>query len=792
MTLFHSKALKSSLIFLFSVFFFLAGPATGFAQSLLSSLALPASVVTDNLSVTSDNRSAFDNHTASFPAGAQKTSASKNSIAAPKLDPDQGGMKKTVPSRSFSSWFSNINPIQGETETSGTASRQLEKNEWADLEFSGTKSLIEEIEGLLKTDVAAAKIRYEEMQEQLSIEERTRLKVQLHFFMHDWYRAEQLAAVFIKEMPNSPVVPLMYLYYQKSRAQQNKILQLEDPEFDSIVLDLNAPRKNEIRNLFSDEASRQQKPGLSFEYLLKNLADPETEAMVDLEKLEERADLVTSPEELKTIYEKHNSINWVEEKLPEKQMELLANRQRHREAVELLDQRLAAAQETGNAEKAEQLQQMRLRFSTVLNVNPRRIGVILPLSSNNSKISRLAQETLNGLWLKLASHKPDEVPDNQSMLTPEGGEIDQMNPSEVSSEKKSEELVSHQLDDSWELVIRDSFLNPEKTRQAVRDLVENENVIAVIGPLARKTSEAAAAEAEKMRVPLISLSLTAEIPKLGDYVFRNNQSWKLEVEELLNYAVSEKQAKKFLILYAKTREGRQKMKLFWDTANARGLEVVAVEGFKLNQKSMVYEFDTFTGKSQSMTPDAAEIMDDLDEKEVATHNYDAIFIAAGSGGMKGLRLIFPYSAVYKMRKTTFLGDSGWNNVSLPFSSGLKGIKQPVFVDGYFSHLQLEHIQDFLKMHEKILYQHQNYTGPSNYTAYAFDTLGLLMTILENERNHSHQDLQKALLELPAYPGVTGQLSFESTGEIQRNMRLLTLRRNKIELLYPLEAENEQM
>ncbi len=83
-------------------------------------------------------------------------------------------------------------------------------------------------------------------------------------------------------------------------------------------------------------------------------------------------------------------------------------------------------------------------------------------------------------------------------------------------------------------------------------------MIAIIGPLARKTSEAAAEEAERLRVPLISLSLTENIPELGEFIFRNNQSWKQEIQELLEYATSELQACRFLILYAKTREGRQK------------------------------------------------------------------------------------------------------------------------------------------------------------------------------------------------------------------------------------------
>jgi branched-chain amino acid transport system substrate-binding protein len=286
-----------------------------------------------------------------------------------------------------------------------------------------------------------------------------------------------------------------------------------------------------------------------------------------------------------------------------------------------------------------------------------------------------------------------------------------------------------------------------------------------------------------LRVPLISLSLTAGIPELGDYIFRNNQSWKQEVQELLDYAVSELQACRFLILYAKTREGRQKMRLFWEAAVLKGCEVVAVEGFKnVGQKSLVNEFDTFTGKRKRISATEKSILKQIKEKEVPIHNFDAVFVAVGSGGVNNLRLIFPYSAVYKMEKATFLGDSGWNDAALPFAPGLRGVKKPVFVDSFFPQAETPAMQQLLRLHERILYRHQNYLGPTHYTAYAYDTLMILMKLLKEERNQSHRDLRNALANMEIFPGVTGNLRFDEKGEVQRGMQLLTLRRGKIQLL----------
>jgi len=118
--------------------------------------------------------------------------------------------------------------------------------------------------------------------------------------------------------------------------------------------------------------------------------------------------------------------------------------------------------------------------------------------------------------------------------------------------------------------------------------------------------------------------------KLGEFIFRNNQSWKQEIQELLEYATSELQACRFLILYAKNREGRQKMRLFWDAAVLKGCEIVAVEGFKdEGQKSFVNEFDTFTGKNLRISKKDKRILKQLKEKEDPILNFDAVFVAVG-------------------------------------------------------------------------------------------------------------------------------------------------------------------
>jgi len=690
------------------------------------------------------------------------------------------------PSGSFLSrlfpWFSSTEQSTSTNLDTASEMHNAENRvEWADSEFAGIKMLITEIERLLISDPVAAREMYEEIEDQMEIDERTRLKVQLLYYLGKWSSAEQLAEVFLSERPESKIASLMFYFLNKSLMAQNKPLSQNLIFRKRAVETLEAKFRSDFLFILSNEAFLEGDLLTAIQYRLEGMNKAKTANVVSMEKLNGLLNQVQSPEILRILSENNKNVKWLQKKIFIMELELLAKLKRYRDALGILEQRMSAARVIGDQEELEVLKQIQIRYTNALNVNPRRIGVILPLSSSSVKVSRLAQQTMNGLWLALHANKIPAVPEN--MGDDEASQENEITDKSEDKDNAQAESDSRKFEDSWELVVRDSQLNPEITKSLVLELVETERVIAIIGPLARKTSEAAAEEAERLRVPLISLSLTENIPELGEFIFRNNQSWKQEIQELLEYATSELQACRFLILYAKTREGRQKMRLFWDAVVLKGCKVVAVEGFKdEGQKSLVNEFDTFTGKTRRLGTEDKIILKELKEKEVPIHNFDAVFVAVGSGGVKNLSLIFPYSEVYKMRKTTFLGDSGWNDSALPYALGLRGVKNPVFVDSFFQQSKTPAMQQLLRLHERILYRHQNYIGPTAYTAFAYDTLIILMQLLEDERNQSHRDLRDALLNMQMFPGVTGNLRFDEKGKVEREMQLLTLRRGKIQPL----------
>tara|TARA_Y100001970_G_scaffold288331_1_gene415327 strand:- start:1853 stop:4240 length:2388 start_codon:yes stop_codon:yes gene_type:complete len=666
-------------------------------------------------------------------------------------------------------WFSNSNE-------SDITFKQIEL---ADIEFSGISMWVSKIQNLLKFNPEKARLKFLEVQEKLDIEDRTLLKVQLYYYFNEWNEAEKLAKVFLRERPESERIPLIYYFLNKSLLAQKKHLNQDLRLRELTIKYLDPKNRSGFLQILSNEAYSKGFKDVALRYRLEELRNKDTSKYSNKKIILDMLRDYKSVEDLKILSESYPNLVWLQEQIFTIQIEILIEQKRLRSAFEILGNRLKHAKGIGDNTQIKFLNEVQDRLSKFLKKNTRKIGVVLPLSSSNSKIAKLAQDALDGLWLAL--HANEILVRNFDKI----GQIRNQNnfSSKISEVSNFSESLQKQID-PWELVVRDSQLNEGITKNVIHELVEKENVIAIIGPLARKTSEAAAEAAELLRVPLLSLSLTDSIPKLGEYIFRNNKSWKKEVSELLDYAISELRACRFLILFTKTREGRQKMRYFWDETLKKNCQILAVEGFEdEGQKSLVNEFDTFTGKNLSIDLEDKNILKDLKEKEDPVHNFDAVFVAVGSGGVKNLRLIFPYSSVYKMEKTTFLGDSGWNDLAIQFAPGIKGIVNPIFVDSFFLDSKSFQMEILLNLHERIFYKHQNYIAPSAYMAYAYDTLMILLELLKKNPNQSHRELKESLLNMEPFPGVTGNLSFDENGEIKRKLKLLTMSRGKIKPLF---------
>ncbi|MFW5989184.1 MAG: penicillin-binding protein activator, partial [Desulfosudaceae bacterium] len=250
------------------------------------------------------------------------------------------------------------------------------------------------------------------------------------------------------------------------------------------------------------------------------------------------------------------------------------------------------------------------------------------------------------------------------------------------------------------LVIRDSGSDPEQAVQGVRELLE-EKVAAIIGPLV--TSREALAEAQENNVPIIALSREDDITEIGDYVFRNFLTPKMQVRSLVSYACGEKGWRRLAVLFPDEQYGREFAHTFWDEILRYDAEIVGFESYDPEYTDFADSIEKLVGLYYPVPEDLEEAhekyLDELginpeteetgqellligeileeepEEEPPAIVDFDALFIPDGPTKAK---LIVPQLIFHDVVDTVFMGTNLWYSRELVDSAGkyLQGAMMP--------------------------------------------------------------------------------------------------------------------
>ncbi|MEM8605640.1 MAG: penicillin-binding protein activator [Myxococcota bacterium] len=120
-----------------------------------------------------------------------------------------------------------------------------------------------------------------------------------------------------------------------------------------------------------------------------------------------------------------------------------------------------------------------------------------------------------------------------------------------------------------EILVEDTEGNPTVATQAADRLVEDGRVVALLGPVGNRTTEAAAQATHRSGVPLLTFSASDTATAIGDQVFRALYSPREEVRALVRRA-RERGHSRFVILYPDHGYGRTMQRLFTEEVAAVG------------------------------------------------------------------------------------------------------------------------------------------------------------------------------------------------------------------------------
>ena len=318
------------------------------------------------------------------------------------------------------------------------------------------------------------------------------------------------------------------------------------------------------------------------------------------------------------------------------------------------------------------------------------------------------------------------------------------------------------------LIIEDSQSRTETAGAAVAKLAAKDGVICILGPLGDDESLAAAREAQRLKVPIITLTEREGITDMGNYVFRSYLTNRVEIESLVKYATQEMGLAKFAVLYPDDNYGREMEKLFREEVLRKKGKILKVRSYQTTKTDFADEIKSISNLKQR--PSAGEEGERPGDENRSDMGFDALFIPDSTARIS---MIVPQLAFHDVRGVKLLGTSTWNTPDI-LKAGSELLEDAIFVDAFSPNSFYPEVNDFTDVY------YTNYSRePDAMEALAYDAAGIIVKIIREDGIKTRDQFRENLLDVRNYRGVTGKTSFSGMRDARKDVFVLTIKDGKI-------------
>jgi ABC-type branched-subunit amino acid transport system substrate-binding protein len=364
------------------------------------------------------------------------------------------------------------------------------------------------------------------------------------------------------------------------------------------------------------------------------------------------------------------------------------------------------------------------------------------------------------------------------------------------------------------IAVRDTRGEPDGAAAAIEALALEEGAIAIVGGVTNAEAERAAATAEELQVPLVSLSKQEGVTDAGPFVFQNMLTPDAQAKALVEFAMGRRGMRRFAVMFPNIPYGTELANAFWDGVEARGGEIRGAESYAVDRTTFTPLVKDMVGKlyldeRTDFQEAAREIarkerdpfrrrkaLEKLRERLAPVTDFDAVFIPDFA---RNVKLIAPALAVEdvvtqtcapdevaRIAKTTgrpdlrpvqLLGANGWGGDPTLFdtSPGAPGrhVRCAIFVDGFYAGSARPDTKRFVEAFAK------RYQGavPTILEASAHDAAKMARQVIEQGKVQTRAALRDGLAALRGFRGATGDIAMGSRRTPEKDLFFLTIDQN---------------
>lgn len=306
------------------------------------------------------------------------------------------------------------------------------------------------------------------------------------------------------------------------------------------------------------------------------------------------------------------------------------------------------------------------------------------------------------------------------------------------------------LGSKLELITEDNQSKPGQSATAVRKLITQDKVVAILGDATSSATLEAAPIAQSDKIPMITPTATnPRITEVGDFIFRVCFLDEFQGRVLARFAREKLKAQKvFTLTDVKQDYSVDLLKFFKDEFTKLGGTISGEQSYSTGD----VDFRAQLTAIRAAKPDVVYV----------PGYYQEVALIVKQGRQIGLTM-------------PFIGCDGWANQTLVAIGGKA-------VDGcYFTnHFSPEDPSPIVKSFVAA-YQTKYGALPDTFAALGYDAARLLADAIKRAGSTNSQALRDALAETTGFDGVTGLISFDANRNASKPGLIVTVKGGKFEI-----------
>lgn len=319
------------------------------------------------------------------------------------------------------------------------------------------------------------------------------------------------------------------------------------------------------------------------------------------------------------------------------------------------------------------------------------------------------------------------------------------------------------------IIVADTRGEPAEAVKAVQTLAAEKSVVAIVGPLGQRESQAAAAAAQRERIPMFTLTTGGSVNRGGESVFRVRASVDEQARAMAKISRGTLHHKRAAILYPQSGYGEEAALAFADEFLRAGGAVTSVANYRedttdfTNVISVLTGERVYLGKGGTVDRWKTDASGFARLRNKAVIDFDVLFIPDHASRVARLLPFLPVAGIQNGEggdgaAVQLLGLAAWQGKAMELAGGAAA--GALYLDTFAGESAGGRQEEFGRAFSEA-------TGrtPVDVEAETFDIVWLLGTLAvrASQTEDPRRALVRALPRRDAWTGVAGELRFDGQG-----------------------------